>query len=269
MEDGAMRIKVAYLFAVAMSLGVPQVAYAADLPVKAPAFVAPVAAAPIWTGFYVGANLGYGWNNRTDVVANETFAGAPFISGTWPGSGSFGSRNMSGGFGGIQAGYNWQNGSFVFGPEADIQWSGIKGSSAATLPYISAGNTITVNTSGSLNWFGTLRGRAGVAFDRALIYATGGFAFGNPKYSMTMTDTFAFTAAGSSNSNSTGWVLGGGLEYMLMPQWSLKGEYQYLHFGTNTINATEFLAGAATAFAVNTSSTSNFHTVRVGLNYHF
>jgi outer membrane immunogenic protein len=264
-----MRSKIVSLLAVAFSFGVVQTASAADMPTKAPAFVAPVAAAPIWAGGYVGLNAGYGWNNNNGGIVNETFAGAPFISGTWPGSGNFGSRNMSGGFGGIQAGYNWQNGSFVFGPEADIQWSGIKGSSAATLPYLSGVNTITVNTSGSLTWFGTLRGRAGVAFDRALIYATGGFAFGNPKYSMTMSDTFGYTAAGSSNSNSTGWVLGGGLEYMLMPKWSLKGEYQYLHFGTNTINATEFLAGAATSYAVNTSSTSNFHTVRVGLNYHF
>jgi len=207
-------------------------ARAADLP-AANYYSAP---APLsgfnWMGPYLGANVGYEWGN---VSHNPT--------------------NPSGIAGGIEAGYNWQFGQFVTGVETDIQ------ASAASDTFAPWQFTNP--------WFGTLRGRAGVAFDRALIYATGGFAFGNPKYSMTMSDTFGYTAAGSSNSNSTGWVLGGGLEYMLMPKWSLKGEYQYLHFGTNTINATEFLAGAATSFAVNTSSTSNFHTVRVGLNYHF
>jgi len=262
-----MRRNVVGLFAGLLSLGVVQVASAADMPTKGPFYKAPAAVPFSWAGGYVGVNGGYGWNNK-DVVVNETLAGAAFVSGTWPGSGTFGSRNNNGGFFGGQAGYNWQNGSLVFGPEADIQWSGIKGSSNATLPYISGVNTITTNTSGSLTWFGTLRGRIGVAFDRALVYATGGLALGNAKYSMTMSDTFNYNAAGSTNSNSAGWVLGGGLEYMLMPQWSVKGAYQYISFGTKTINAPE-VGGVNPNYAINTSAKSNFQTVRVGLNYHF
>jgi len=236
--------------------------------VKAP--VAVPAPLPPWTGFYVGGNIGWGWGKDQDVVVRETIGGAPFISGTWPGVGTFGNLGMDGVFGGGQVGYNWQTGIWVLGIEADIQASDINGSAGATLPYISGANTISITTTGKLDWFGTVRARAGITWDRALIYATGGVAFGKVKYNQVMTDTLAFVAAGNGSSDSVGWTLGGGIEYLVLPNWSIKGEYQYLDFGSKTFILPEFTtAGAPTAFAIATNLKSQFHTARFGINYHF
>jgi outer membrane immunogenic protein len=253
--------------------GFSQAAFAADLPVKAAAPMTAMVAAYNWTGLYIGANGGYGWGRNENVVVTETstaapFNGGPFVSGTWPGVGTFGARDMTGGFGGLQLGYNLQAGSIVYGLEADAQWGGIKGNSAATLPYIVAPNTISVATNGNLDWFATIRGRLGVALDRSLLYVTGGVAFGQAKYSLAMTDTLGFIAAGNANSKSTGWVLGAGWEFGLAPQWTLKAEYQYLDFGSTTLAARETtLTGAPTVFGVSTNATSRFHTIRLGVNY--
>jgi outer membrane immunogenic protein len=259
------RVKIALLLAAATGFGVSQSADAADLPVKAPP-LAPVVVAP-WTGFYAGVNIGYGWSNDRDVVVGETLDGAPFISGTWPGFGTFGRLGMEGIFGGGQIGYNWQTAGWVFGVEADIQAADIDGSAAATLAYIDALNTITVATSGRLSWFGTARGRVGFAWDRALLYATGGVAFGHVKYHQVMTDTFAFVANGSAKTDSAGWTVGGGIEYLVSPSWSIKAEYLFMDFGDKTFTFAE--VGPTPGFAVTTNQKSEFHTARIGLNYHF
>ena len=243
-------------------------AFAADLPArtytKAPAYVA---ALYDWSGFYIGVNGGGGVANDRSIIVNETFAGAPFVSGTWPGFGNFGSRNASGGFGGGQIGYNWQATSWVFGVEADIQGSGIKGSQGATLPYIVDPNTISVGTTEKLDWFGTVRGRLGYAWDRFMIYGTGGFAYGETKSALGMTDTFGFVAGNANTVTRTGYVVGGGAEYAFSPNWTVKAEYQYIDLGKGTLGATEFLAGAPTAFAVSNTTRYDYHTGRIGINY--
>jgi outer membrane immunogenic protein len=263
-----MKIKLASSLGAAVALAFVQNAVAADLPArpvyKAPA-VAPVVAP--WTGFYVGGNFGYGWSRDRDVIVDETLDGAPFIDGTWPGFGRFGNLEMNGIFGGGQAGYNWQTGSWVLGIEADIQGADIDGSATATLPYIDALDTITVTTTGKLDWFGTVRARLGFAWDRALFYATGGVAFGEVKYRQVMTDTFLFDAVGSGKSDSVGWTVGGGIEYLFAPNWSVKAEYQFLDFGTKRFTFPEI--GPDPGFAISTDLRSEFHTARVGLNYHF
>src|SRR5262249_40681995 len=102
-------------------IGFAGAANAADLrmPYKAP----PPIMAPIfsWTGFYIGVNGGGGFGAGHNAIVNETFAGAPFVSGTWPGSGNFGKLDPSGGFGGGQIGCNYQVQNWVFGVETDIQ----------------------------------------------------------------------------------------------------------------------------------------------------
>ena len=168
--------------ALAFSLGVicTANALAADLPArtytKAPVVVNP---AYNWTGFYVGAHLGYGWeDNRMDVTtlpSPAVFNEAPFSFNNKP----------SGILGGLQAGYNWQAGKFVFGVEADISATDIHGSSTrvALLPSgrrrrLLPGSSQT-NTQ-RMDWFGTLRGRLGFTpADRFLVYATGGLAYGH------------------------------------------------------------------------------------------
>jgi len=146
-------------------------ASAADLPIRSAPPAPVIAAVPIftWTGFYVGANAGVGWNTNDD---NDVLF-VPDVGFISPGS------NDDAVFvGGGQIGYNYQIGAFVLGAEADLQWADV-------------GNRFG---SDSNDWFGTVRARAGVAFDRVLVYATGGFAF---------------------SDDPTGWSVGGGVEWAL------------------------------------------------------
>jgi len=168
-----------------------------------------------WSGLYVGANAGYGWSANTDNL------------------------DPTGPFGGAQVGYNFQRGNFVFGAEADFQGAHISGSN--------------ILEKSELNWFGTVRGRLGYAFDRALVYGTAGFAFGNVENSIATGGPF-FTGS----ETQTGWVAGGGVEYKITPAWSAKGEYQYLDLDANS-NIGPLGLGNETRTQV--------HTFRVGLNY--
>jgi outer membrane immunogenic protein len=215
-------------------------ASAADLPrtsYKAPAMVA----APLfsWTGFYVGANLGYGWS---DGNGNLTVAGLG--TGALTGSGD-------GILGGGQAGYNWQTGPWVFGVEADIQASGGKGTATAAFP---GGATMVSNV--KTPWFGTVRGRLGYAWDRTMVYVTGGGLYGETKVDGVITGTGPFTGSASFWT----WTAGGGIEHMFMPNWSAKLEYLYAGPPDNVPvpPGTTAITGSA-----------NNHIVRTGINYHF
>ena len=105
----------------------------------------------------------------------------------------------------------------------------------------------------NLDWFGTVRGRVGYAVGAALLYGTGGLAFGGVDDKLTVGGTTK-----ADNSTKTGYAAGGGVEYAFNPAWSGKVEYQYINLGTDTV--------------VNGSDSANFdhdyNTVRVGLNYH-
>ena len=135
-----------------------------------------------WSGPYVGANLGYQWGSVSNLGIDP-----------------------SGFAGGAQLGYNWQTGQFVFGAEADIQASGAD-DTFATFKF-------------SNPWFGTLRGRAGLAMNNVLLYATAGLAFGSGKLEF----------AGLSESQTLwGWTGGAGIEVGFTPNWSVKAEYLYV-----------------------------------------
>lgn len=196
-----MKKRVLSLLASTAALAfVASAANAADLPAREapPPMIAPV---PVftWTGFYVGVNAGYGWlddNNTTGIfVPPGTFA-PPFagVSGVLGGGGAGG--NDDGFVGGAQIGYNYQIGSFVVGVEADIQWADFNvENNVFVVPAGFPPSFIPAALSDDdMEWFGTARARAGVAFDRFLIYATGGFAY---------------------SDNNTGWTAGGGIEWAL------------------------------------------------------
>jgi outer membrane immunogenic protein len=148
-----------------------------------------------------------------------------------------GSSHKSGFAGGGQIGFNQQSGGFVYGIEADIDDINAKSSrnfsGTSTVPD---GYTNKGGTRSSVDWLGTARLRAGWAFDRALIYATGGLAVGGAKSSSgsqgtdgTTTDTFY----GSKSDTRTGWTLGGGLEYALGDNWSGRIEGLYYNLGSD------------------------------------
>jgi outer membrane immunogenic protein len=132
-------------------------ASAADLPVRAAPPAPIIAAVPVftWTGFYVGVNAGFGWNTNNESV---------FV----PGVGLVDSGSDGGFVGGGQIGYNYQIGSFVLGAEADIQYADLGNNNRNDLLFVTPG-FVAANNNNNNDWFGTVRARAGVAFDRALI----------------------------------------------------------------------------------------------------
>lgn len=190
---------------------------------------------------YVGANSGYGW-------------GANALGITGPTGSSSTSVNLDGWYGGGQIGYNAQFDQLVLGVEADLQAADIGESRSFT------GNNIG-QASVNVDWFSTLRGRVGYAAGPTLLYVTGGLAFADVAYSASGASSNTTTFSMSSDKIETGYTVGGGLEWAFAPDWSLKSEYLYVDLGDET------LTSPAGTFTSNTDL--DFHTVRVGLNYHF
>jgi len=254
-------------------------AYAADIPLKAPA---PVVAVYDWTGLYIGTNLGYSWGRgSTDGTATGTQTVVSNLAPTTvtPVSGLLSGRaDVNGFIGGGQLGYNWQQAAWVFGLEGDIQFSNERGSGAV---ICSLGATVcpTFTRDYKLDWFGTARGRIGyLPAERILLYATGGLAYGDFSGSALM--TAAGTTAldlGSWSRINVGWTVGAGVEAALGSNWSVKFEYFYMDLGnvggssaTNIITASTVRGVTTTtnlAYVFNTKFTDNI--VRVGLNYKF
>jgi outer membrane immunogenic protein len=164
-----------------------------------------------WAGPYLGGNLGYAWGS----VANNPTKPSGFV-------------------GGVQAGYNWRNGSWVFGIEGDIQATGAEETFA---PW-----------KFSNPWFGTVRGRAGYLFDNVLFFGTGGLAFGELR---------ANTFGVSESHTNAGWTLGAGAEMEFAPQWTAKIEYLYVDLA----NSNFVITGASNGY--------RFGLIRAGVNYHF
>jgi outer membrane immunogenic protein len=136
--------------------------------------------------------------------------------------------------GGVQAGYNWQNGAWVFGVEGDIQATGAEETFAPR--------------KFSNPWFGTVRGRAGFAFSNILLFGTGGLAFGELR---------ATTFGASDSHTNAGWTLGAGAEVGFAPNWSAMVEYLYVDLANSN-----FVFGGA-------SNGYRFGLIRAGVNYRF
>ena len=185
-----------------------------ERPVAAPV---PYVAAYNWTGFYVGLNAGWGWGADS---------------------------NGDGGLVGGTLGYNWQMNQIVFGLETDIAWSGIEGSRRC------GGFRCEAN----IDWFGTARGRLGVAMDRFMPYIAGGLAYG---------DVSARVKGFPEQSDvRAGWTLGAGVEVALAAPWTAKLEYLYVDVGDVGCGGGCGVAGARNVDL-------NAHIVRAGVNFRF
>jgi outer membrane immunogenic protein len=274
-------------------------AMAADLPVKAPAYT-PAVVAPSynWSGWYIGGNAGYGWlNNETAEIFPGSGTGNLFTFPAFPpatAQSSTISFSGSGGFGGFQAGYNYQlQSNWLVGVETDLQAASIKGSANGTIrtvfsdPFFGLPDWST--TAGTnIRWFGTMRARVGfLPTDNLLLYATGGFAYGQVERTANVSSTFAppgntsaggtFNCANSSacfleteRHTQTGWAAGVGAERAFWRSAtmnaSLKVEYLHVDLGGRTlfIPATQ-PPGVATMIA--SYSAARFDMVRIGLNF--
>jgi outer membrane immunogenic protein len=177
-------------------------ANAADMYVGGGSLKDPVYIAPTWAGFYLGANAGFGISDISHSSSEQVPSDLGFA-------------------GGGQIGYNFQRGSFVFGVEADI--SGL--SLDATKPCANP----AFKCSAKEDWMATVRGRVGYAFDRTLLYATGGVAF---------SELNAETSLGGvhfkDDKSLTGYAVGGGIEYQFTPKWIGRAEYLYTNYGSDT-----------------------------------
>jgi outer membrane immunogenic protein len=289
----------------AMAVAAP--AMAADLAVKAPVYKAPVLAPEVfsWTGFYIGGNLGYSWG-RGDTDFTETTTGTsssqvfrtagptpvgPPTVVTLPTVTAGGSSraDINGVIGGGQFGYNWQNGSMVYGIETDLQATGQRGDTTVCITAGCPAGDIFGSASYRLPWLATLRGRVGVTVTpRVLLYATGGLAAAE------VDSTFSGGLVGggplatvTSNPLKVGFAVGGGVEGALDNNWSAKlealwvdlGSYDTAFNGVTNTTVTNALStpqvGFNTVTTTTTTTSGSFHThvtdliVRVGLNYRF
>jgi outer membrane immunogenic protein len=229
-------------------LGLTVGAMAADLPSRvAPV---PVASVPVftWTGFYVGVQAGYGWSS-----ISTAFTGLGGVTA--------GELEDEGFVGGAHVGYNYQIGSFVVGLEADLEAAGFGDDTVGV--RFSDGTILRAES--DVSFQGSLRARLGVAFDRALIYATGGFAFANFETDYVLTEPALVTRRSFENSE-WGWTLGAGVEYAFTNNLTARAEYRYTRFEgyrNDSGDDAGFFDGSSYDFD------PDFHTVRVGLSYKF
>jgi|HubBroStandDraft_6_1064221.scaffolds.fasta_scaffold403508_2 outer membrane immunogenic protein len=257
------RSAIASVLAIGLYIGLGTVAFAAKPHKPLPP---PPPPAWSWTGFYVGANVGYGWGSSN---VNESFFNA--TTGAFVGSDS-GTVHPNGVIGGGQAGYNWQNGNWVWGLEADIQASGQQGTVTLVCPVCSAsGNPVVTSLTEKLEWFGTVRPRLGwTVTPETMIYATGGLAYGELNDSGTISDSVA-TGGFDLSKTSVGWSAGGGVEGHLTGNWTWKVEYLFLTLEEPSGSALTAITppglrqppGSTTTF--DPIFTDNI--VRVGVNY--
>jgi len=217
-------------------------ALAADLPSRSapPAYIPPP---PVftWTGFYIGGQIGYGFGtNSVQPFTAAGLLGTPY------------SYSQNGVVGGAHIGYNYQVAQFVFGLEGDVEGTGISRNLAPFGTVFSNSTSIPIQ--------GSARGRIGFAVDRALFFATGGAAFASIRDSY-----FGVLIPGGSTStlskSRVGWTVGGGIEYALTNNWTIRGEYLYTDYGHYTDFPT------STAFSYNHHLTEN--KVELGFSYKF
>jgi outer membrane immunogenic protein len=231
-------------------------AFAADLPAKAPMATKAPYIAPVifsWTGCYVGVEGGGNWGRSSQTATTTPAPGVPIT----------GNFNLSGGIAGGTVGCNYQVSNVVVGIENDYSWTNKNGSAAGLPPAFTA----TSISSTKEKWIDTLRGRAGFAWDRFMIYGTAGAAFAGT--SVTVVDPLLGTA--TSSQTRTGWTAGIGGEYaVLADSWgavSVKLEYLHADFGTKQYFNPPIVTGAGGVVTRDVKLSDDM--VRAGVNVNF
>jgi outer membrane immunogenic protein len=287
-KGGIMRLSVVG-FAAGLALLLTGTAHAADqlIPMKARTVV-PLAWT--WDGFYIGAHLGAGWSeSRTDAVTDVVFPGfilagpllVPSRFGTVPGVTASDTNLLGGG----QVGYNWQYNALVFGLEGDFSVTQLGNDVTFGVltapPGFEAGQILTGSYSTEVDWMASVRARLGWAWDRLLIYATGGVAFAemNVNSGFTLVNTnggilfpaaSSGTTAASSSFTKVGWTVGGGIEWAFSNNWSFAAEYRHSDFGSERIAlAATDPSGALLLPALTTNVRLTVDQATVRANYRF
>jgi outer membrane immunogenic protein len=239
---------------------------AADLAVKAPPHVLPPPIPFSWTGCYVGLHVGGGVmkdsNTRDDILGSEFIGLGEGIVGT----GDTGTG--TGGIAGGQAGCNYQDGNWVVGVEAEGFWSGIR----TTTGFTESEGTFSISsiqhTKNKSDF--DIAARAGIAFDRTLIYGKAGWIWGNFNFDTTFTEDLSSEALRESGTLN-GLLVGVGVEHAFTwaPNWTVKLEYDYIRYGSKFLNATAFEDGFVVPVTLTESQHADKQIVKVGFNYLF
>jgi outer membrane immunogenic protein len=251
------KLLVSAAVAIGATFGI-SAAPAADLAAR-PYTKSPVyGASPIsWTGCYIGGNIGGGWDRFN--AGELAFAGVPtpFVD--------FGSNNGSSVVGGGQIGCDYQfAANWIIGIQGQAEFGTINSSNAvAAFPGITADF--------KLKNIETLTGRVGYTVTPAVLaYVKGGAAWANASAAAVIPNGLI---GESANFTMTGYTVGGGLEWMFAPGWSIFGEYNYMDFGTKSVDfpSTGMVPGfgAAGALADTNAIKLTAHTAIVGVNYRF
>lgn len=218
-----------------------------------------------WTGLYVGVNGGYSWGRAdatlSGVVVNEISLEEAVSD----------RAQVNGWLGGGQIGYSWQSKGWVFGVEADFQWTGEDGDVSACVDLIS----VCGKARYELDWFGTVRGRVGyLVFPDTLLYFTGGLAYGRVNADFSLHPALGTTPA-SDSATKTGWVVGGGLEWALDRSWRVRAEYLYMDLGSMRTELGPVSVTVPAEVPIDVTASGTVRTdftdqiVRVGLSYKF
>jgi len=250
-----MRVRLIGLLAATVALGTSQSAFAEELLLKAPVRKAPVRKAPIYKapvykappvteapgGFYVGAHIGGGWTHNSFSDPRGLIATSIFRA------------RDSEFLGGAQLGYDWRFRPFVLGIQGDISFTDMNATTPAPLL---ATTTVGNNT----KWISTLTGRVGYAWDKTLWYVKGGGAWVSNHYAAV---NHTIPVDFGAHSIRSGYVVGGGLEYALTPNWSGFLEYNYIELSAKSTNLFDPFSGTTVPLSVY----QNIQMLKVGINY--
>jgi outer membrane immunogenic protein len=252
----------------------------------------------MYVGFYAGGVWGRGKTSANtncpelnpagtiggyycDSTAPASRANATAVTNA--ASGSLSSTKFTGG---VQAGHNWQIGSFVYGIEGDFGAFKLNGARSVSDVYgasvgsaVNIGDRFVVGNSINTDWLLTARGRIGWTHSNWLVFATGGLAVSRVTVTTTFSDNHAAggisgaNRSASESKNKVGWTLGGGMEVALTRHWSLKGEYLYIDLGSLGVVANVahpgIPPGVGYSNALGVSTDLAAHIARLGANFRF
>jgi outer membrane immunogenic protein len=249
-EQGGNTMKKFLLGTVGLvALGMAAPASAADLAARPYTKAPPPIVAPIynWTGFYIGANGGWGQSrNCWDFV---DVAGVVFADGC---------RERSGGLAGGQIGYRWQANQWVFGVEAQGDWADLKNTRLSVFDP-------TLSTRTKTDGIGLFTGQIGYAWNAALLYVKGGAAVTSNRFSIL--DTLTGVELAAASSTRWGGVVGVGFEYGFAPNWSVGLEYDHLFMGHANNSFTS--VDPRIAGILNSRISQDVDMVTLRINYRF
>jgi outer membrane immunogenic protein len=250
------------LIAGALALAAGGQALAADLPPpppmpRAPATYIPIAPPYNWTGFYIGGNLGAGWNGTGTV--SDTFLSTIATP-----------ANNARFLGGGQVGVNYEFwGGVVVGAEAMFDWVPNTNNTitvTGVAPSTAAGSaaSVTINN----RWLTTATGKLGYAWDRVLLYGKGGGAWvgsSNPGIAVTTGGNPVAGGFSSTSNNNYGWTAGAGVEWAFWGTWSARAEYDYIALNNQSFT----VAGGPFNGDVFNVKNRTINMFTAGVNYKF